>query len=86
MYAEEKGLTVAPLKNKAQILTLSFLLSSLAPISSLIIGNGPTSDKPMLPKSNGEVTRSPIPRGHAARGTDAKDDSKDMKELLAICE
>jgi hypothetical protein len=70
--------TVALLKNKVQTLTLSFLLKPLAPISSLMIGSGPQSESPMLPKSNGDVTRKPIPRGHATVGIAERWDRRDM--------
>src|ERR1700753_1002962 len=80
----ERKRTVAALKNKAQILSLSFLFSSLAPISSLMIGNGPTSDRPMLPKNNGDVMRRPIPSGHAALGTSAREDCRDIEKSVNI--
>jgi hypothetical protein len=71
-------LTVAWLKNSAQIRTLSFLLRPLEAIFSVIMGIGPQIERPMFPKSNGEVHRRPTTRGQAVVGIIAMCDVWDI--------
>lgn len=61
-------LTVAWLKKSVQILSLSFLLRPLGAIFSVMMGIGPQIERPVFPKSKGDVERRPIARGQAVVG------------------
>ena len=64
----DKGLTAAASKKRRQICRRNLALRSAVPISPLMMGKGPASERPTLPKKRDEVTRRPAPRGYAASG------------------
>jgi len=78
-------LTVAWLKKRAQILTLSFLLRLLGAIFSVIMGIGPQIERPMFPKRRGEVQRRPTASGQAEVGIMAIWEVRDIIDVSEFC-